>query len=145
MDGELREAVIRLEGKVDSLGARVGGEMSAMSKHMDTLVEMLKLQLTNTQHDVTDLKSGLAAERVTAANEVSTARVDLERQLNEHKLQNERDSDDAKADRARLVQAVDALNRFVASQATTNKVVAAIGGVALAGVGGLVFQALGGG
>jgi phage shock protein A len=114
-DDDLARALIRLEGKVDNLSTGLRAEITALSKHSETLAEMLRLQLTNTNNALEELKLQLAATRAHADHAVSTARVDVERQLAEHKVEAERVHDaielrmtEARADRQRLWERTDA-------------------------------------
>lgn len=73
-------SLARLEGKVDTLSAKV----DAGDRQGGQLVELVKQQVVYLQRGVDDLKTMISAERQHTDHATSVVRVDLERQIRDH-------------------------------------------------------------
>ncbi len=144
---EFREGLARVERAID----RVDNKVDSGDRQSQQLVELLKQQLAYLQQSVDDIKGLIPVERAHTDKAISAVRVDLERQLENQKVQGIKDLtevvrrlDAGREDRRVMYERVDVLDRFQSGQAATNKVIAAIGTVLMSGVGALVFKAVGG-
>lgn len=121
---DLRTTLVRLEGKVDTLAVQV----ASGDKHGEQLVEIVRTQLGSLQQSMLDLRSQLSETAARASHDASAVRVDLERQLNEHK-------DVGKSITERIERNIDDLWKETGKHSTN--IARLYGGLTLAGALGL--------
>lgn len=140
-------SLARLEGKVDTLAA----EVRAGDKQSGQLVELLKQQLIYLQQSIDDLKSVVAGERAHTDRATSAVRIDLERQLNEHRAtvaenfaEVTRRFDQARDDSLAMFTRVDDLETYRSQQRGVLLALGVLAGVIGPVATGLVVKAIGG-